>query len=216
MLFNKHAVHELDQDAIYNRKIDVDLHHERLNAIKKRKNIYEADLALIQQYFKNFKKFKSQSGFGILKEKVIKKDNKYLAERLNKIKSKPTDTTDGSKLISFINTRNKFFHSYRMLQKKKIDEENAFIRNRLVKQNAEIDSKKIREEFEEHRKLYFKLRRIKPAPNTKNYTSFYEESVNKNNKSTSAGKYSNPKIDYNMCNSVRRNNSMALLPNIYQ
>ena len=122
MIFNKHAVHELDQNAIYNRKIDVDLHHERLIKIRNRKNLFEADLSLNQQYYKNFKKFKSQSGFGIIRDKIIKRDNKYIAQRLDKIKTRKPDNSEGQKLISFINTRNKFFYSYRMLHQKKIDE----------------------------------------------------------------------------------------------
>lgn len=214
MLFGKHAVHELDQNAIYNRKIDVDLHHLRLKQIKNRKNLYEADLALNELYFKNFKKFKSQSGFGIIRDKIIKRDNKYFLERINKIRQRKPDNSEGLKLISFINTRNKFFYSYRMLQQKKINEENKLFNDRLINQIPDIDRKKIAEEFEEHKKLYFKLRRIKPSPNTKNFTSFYEDNKKSNlNKSTlDVTKYSLKK-DYNF-GLLKKNNSMPSIPDV--
>ncbi|MCQ2820962.1 MAG: hypothetical protein MJ252_27200 [archaeon] len=217
MLFGKHTVHELDQDAIYNRKIDVGLHKDRLKAIKNRKNLYEADLAMNQQYYKNFKKFKSQSGFGIIRDKIIKKDNEYYAERLNKIKKRQPDTS-GEKLISFINTRNKFFESYRMLQRRKINEENIMFTKRVSEQNPVIDNKVIAEEFEEHKRLYFKLRRIKPSPYCKKITSFYGEIPTNNNssftKSTMENNTKYSPVKDNNIRLLRKTNSTGALPAI--
>jgi hypothetical protein len=126
------VVHEFDNNSLFLRGKELELHQKKLNEIKNRKNKFSMSLTSDSDTF-NFRK-KSPTQMNVVKSYLVEKDNKYLYEKLFKISSRDNKLLNGSisgRCTSISDTRVKATSIVRHIQEKKIMEENLDMLKRI-------------------------------------------------------------------------------------
>jgi hypothetical protein len=212
---------ELDKESIIQRNKEMYKHYNKLSLIKKRENLYLPKLDLFKKsprQINNNSKSKSKSGNkgknknknkNKSNQKIIKqikpknnlfllflqKDNEILNNKINEINTRPNMKTINEKIIkNLLKLQKHSRDNNRKIQLDTIIKTNNEMKNRIKNVHPMINSKALKLQYLESRKLYNLKRQLKPCLSLGNYFITPEDYI-------CIEKYGNQQMDTNksMC-----------------
>lgn len=176
---------ELDRNAIFLRNQELNLHHNKLYSIQKRKNKYLNTISCLDSSSPRVSRNKSLD-----KRYFLTKGNQYLYEKLYQISTRENQAlADNKAFNSYLSKKNKASQAIKELNDKKMQEFNNQYYKRVLSVNSVVDLKKIEQDFQVTRKVYKYLRKIQPHKSAANifqtYASYYQAQQSKSNLSKS-------------------------------
>ena len=186
---------ELDRNAIFLRNQELNLHHNKLYSIQKRKNKYLNTISCIDPSSSRISRNNSLD-----KRYFLTKGNQYLYEKLYQISTRDNQAlADNRAFNSYLSKKNKAIQAIKELNDKKMQEFNNQYYKRVLSVNSVVDLKKMEQDFQITRKVYKFLRKIQPHKSAANifqsYASYQtQQSKNNSSKSTMSNKEKLPPL----------------------
>lgn len=186
---------ELDRNAIFLRNQELNLHHNKLYSIQKRKNKYLNTISCIDPLSSRTSRNNSLD-----KRYFLTKGNQYLYEKLYQISTRDNQAlADNRAFNSYLSKKNKAIQAIKELNDKKMQEFNNQYYKRVLSVNSVVDLKKMEQDFQITRKAYKFLRKIQPHKSAANifqtYASYQaQQSKNNSSKSTTSKKEKLPPL----------------------
>lgn len=186
---------ELDRNAIFLRNQELNLHHNKLYSIQKRKNKYLNTISCIDPLSSRTSRNNSLD-----KRYFLTKGNQYLYEKLYQISTRDNQAlADNRAFNSYLSKKNKAIQAIKELNDKKMQEFNNQYYKRVLSVNSVVDLKKMEQDFQITRKAYKFLRKIQPHKSAANifqtYASYQaQQSKNNSSKSTMSKKEKLPPL----------------------
>lgn len=186
---------ELDRNAIFLRNQELNLHHNKLYSIQKRKNKYLNTISCIDP-----SSSRSSRNNSLDKRYFLTKGNQYLYEKLYQISTRDNQAlADNRAFNSYLSKKNKAIQAIKELNDKKMQEFNNQYYKRVLSVNSVVDLKKMEQDFQITRKVYKFLRKIQPHKSAANifqsYASYQaQQSKNNSSKSTMSNKEKLPPL----------------------
>lgn len=230
-MLSKVLAFEQDKNAIFLRNQEMHLHYSKLNNIRERKNTFLPNISKCRSIGHSPIQLKDSK----TKEQqyLVKRENRLLYNKLRRIDKRQNQMIDDSQIISgYLNIKKHTRERVRELKRKLLQEENSHIINRIKSTKSVINNDKIRQEFDDSRKISTYLRKIHPSSSigiylTKNESALIrkydknmmsnsminlnETSINKTNKNSINNGNTNSK-DLNKMN-TNKNNSQTINSN---
>lgn len=167
-MLSKPLAFEQDKTAIFLRNQEMHLHFSKLDSIKTRKNPY---LPEINPYRSLHILKKDYSSPSILRDKqyFIRRDNKLIYEKLDKINRRTNQINNDSEVIDgYLSIKRYTREKNREIKKGLLDKENSKIKERITHTKSVIDNKILNNEFQKLKKISGYLRKVHPEDSVNN------------------------------------------------
>ena len=161
-MLSKPLAFEQDKTAIFLRNQEMHLHFSKLDSIKQRKNPYLPEIPPYRSLHLLKRDYSSPS---ILRDKqyFIRRDNKLIYEKLEKINRRVNQINSDSVLIDgYLNIKRYTREKNREIKKGLLEKENTKIKERLYHTKSVIDNRALDIEFQKLKKISGYLRKVHP------------------------------------------------------